>query len=112
MSIKTMLEKRSTAPSLLHGSDIPAGTKSITIEVLNVRESPEDFGAPFVIEFKKPISGKTAWAVNKSNAKMLAKLFGDDETNLVGKKIKLEIVSVRNPQAGDIVPSLAVTPRQ
>jgi hypothetical protein len=43
---------------------------------------------------------------------MLAKLLGDDETNLIGKKIKLEIVSVRNPQTGEIVPSLAVTPRQ
>jgi len=41
MSLKTMLDSRSTgqAGALLNGSDIPAGTKSITIEVAEVREA-------------------------------------------------------------------------
>ena len=47
-------------------------------------------------------------AVNKTNMKMLIKLYGDDETKLVGKKIKLEVIKVRNPQTGEFVPSLAV----
>jgi len=39
------------------------------------------------------------------------KFFGEDEENLVGKKIKREVISVRNPQTSEIVPSLAVSPR-
>ena len=42
----------------------------------------------------------------------MAKLFGDDELKLVGKKIKLEVIRVRNPQTGELVPSLAVTDKQ
>ena len=41
--------------------------------------------------------------------KMLIKFYGDDETKLVGKKIKLEVIKVRNPQTGELVSSLAVT---
>jgi hypothetical protein len=114
MSLSTMLQKRSNsqAGSLLTGSDIPAGTKTIMIEVAAVRESPEGFSAPVILDLKKPIYGKSAWAVNKTNLKMLIKWLGEDEQKLVGKKIKLEIISVRNPQTGEIVPSLAVSPRQ
>jgi hypothetical protein len=43
---------------------------------------------------------------------VLAKLFGDDEKEWIGKKVKLEIISVRNPQTGEIVPSLAVSSKQ
>src|SRR5262249_21199419 len=114
MSLKQMLDKRSNgkAGSLLHGSDVPAGTKSITIVVAGIRESPEGFGAPVIIDFKTPVCGKSAWAANKTNLRALIKLFGEDEHTLVGKKVKLEVISVRNPQTGDIVPSLAVSPRQ
>ena len=114
MSLSTILQKRSSgqAGSLLNGSDIPAGTRTIMIEVAAVRESPEGFGAPIILDLKKPVHGKSAWSVNRTNLKMLIKLFGEDEENLVGKKIKLELISVRNPQTGEIVPSLAVSPRQ
>src|SRR5882762_10345971 len=113
MSLKTMLDNRSAgqAGALLNGSHIPDGTKSITIEVAGIRESPEGFSAPIIIDLKKPIDGKSAWAVNKTNLKTLIKLFGDDERKLIGKKIKLELISVRNPQSGEIVPSLAVSPK-
>jgi hypothetical protein len=109
-----MLQKHSSgqAGSLLNGSDIPAGTKTIMIEIAAVRESPEGFTSPVIFDLKKPIYGKSAWAANKTNLRMLIKLFGDDEQNLVGKKIKLETISVRNPQTGEIVSSFAVNPRQ
>ena len=114
MSLKMMLNNRSTgqAGALLSGSDVPDGTKTITIVVAGIRESPEGFSAPAIIDLKTPLYGKSAWAVNKTNMKMLIKLFGEDERKLVGKKIRLEVISVRNPQTGDIVPSLAVSPRQ
>jgi len=112
MSLKTMLDNRSTgqAGALLNGSDIPVGTKTVTIVVAAIRESPEGFNAPAIIDFKTPVFGKSAWPVNKTNMKMLIKLFGEDEQKLVGRKIKLEIISV--PQTGEIVPSLAVSPKE
>lgn len=114
MTLSTMLKSRSNgkAGSLLNGSDVPAGTKSITIVVAGIRESPDGFGAPAIIDLKTPMYGKSAWAVNKTNLRALIKLFGEDEQKLMGKKVKLEIISVRNPQTGEIVPSLAVNPRQ
>ena len=114
MLLTKMLDNRSNgqAPSLLNGSDVPVGTKSIAIEVAAVRESPEGFTAPVILDLKKPVYGKSAWAVNRTNLKTLIKVFGEDEEKLVGKKVRLEIISVRNPQTGEIVPSLAVNPRQ
>src|SRR5690242_15021144 len=109
MSLSAMLHSRSAgqAGALLHGSDVPAGTKSFTIELAAIREAPEGFSAVGIIDFKKPVYGKSAWAVNKTNMAKLIKLFGEDEQNLVGKKIKLEVTSARNPQSG-----LAVSLRQ
>jgi hypothetical protein len=114
MSLKKMLEKRRTgqAGALLKGSDVPPGTKTVTIEVAGVRESPDGFDAPAILDLKKPVHDKSAWAVNKTNLKALIKLFGEDEQNLVGKKIKLEVISVRNPQTGEIGPSLAISPKK
>jgi hypothetical protein len=114
MSLKQMLQSRSSGEtgSLLNSSDIPIGTKTVTIEIAEIRESPDGFNAPAIAQLKKPVFGKSAWAINKSNMKMLIKLFGDDEQKLVGKKVKLEVISVRNPQTGEIVPSLAVSSKQ
>ena len=114
MSLNAWLSKRSNgqAGSLLKGSDLPAGTKTIIIEIAAVRESPEGFSAPAILDLKKLIHGKSAWAVNKTNLKMLIKLFGEEEEELLTKKVKLETISVRNPQTGEIVPSLAVNPMQ
>jgi hypothetical protein len=100
------------AGTLLNSSDIPVGTKTVVIVIVEIRESPDGFNAPAIIYLKQPVFGKSAWAVNKTNMKMLIKLFGDNEKKLVGKKVKLEVVSVRNPQTGEVVPSLAVSPKQ
>jgi hypothetical protein len=112
-SLKTMLESRRSgqAGALLKGSDIPDGT-DITIVIAEVRQAPDEFNAPVIIALKKPIYGKAAWAVNKTNLKMLIKLFGDSVEKLVGKKVKLVIIAVQNPQTGEMVRSLAVSPKQ
>lgn len=114
MNLKQMLDKRGggQAAPLLNGSDVPVGTKSITITVAEIRESPEGFSAPAIIDLRMPVHGKSAWAVNKTNMKMLMNLFGDDETNLAGKKIRLDLISARNPKTGEFVPSLAVSAKQ
>ena len=113
MSLKEMLDKKGGgAGALLKGSDVPARIKQVTIEVAEIRESPDGFTAAFIIDLKKEVFGANAWAVNKTNAKAIIKHFGDDERKIKGKKIKLDVISVRNPQSGDVVPSLAVSPRQ
>ena len=113
MSMKAMLDKRNSGSGkLLKGSDVPAGVKHFTIVVGDIHEPPDGFNAYAIIELKKSVYGKTAWPVNQTNLKMIIKLFGEDEGKLVGKKIKLEVISVRNPQTGEIVPSLAVSPKQ
>jgi len=113
MSLKDMLAaKGGGAGNLLKGSDIPSRIKQVTITVEAIREAPDGFTAPALIDLKTEVYGASAWAVNKTNMKAIIKLFGDDEKKLRGKKIKLDVISVRNPQSGDVVPSLAVSPRQ
>jgi hypothetical protein len=114
MNLKSLLESRKTGQSapLLKGSDTPEGTKSIAIEIAGVRQSPEGFDAPAILDLKKPVYGKQAWAVNKTNMKALIKRFGEDANTLVGKKIRLEISLVHNPQTGEMVRSLVVSPKQ
>ena len=111
MPLTSMLKSRSTgeAGELINSSDIPDGTKTITVVIARIRESPEGFNAPAIIDFEKPVFVKSSWAVNRTNMKMLIKFYGDDETKLVGKRIKLEVIKVRNPQTGELVSSLAVT---
>jgi len=114
MDLKSLLDKRGRGPggALLKGSDVPLGKKWITIEIGSVRESPDAFKAPIIVDFKKPVYGKLAWAVNNSNLNMLISLYGEDANKLVGKKIRLDVVAARNPQTGQTVPSLAVSPKQ
>jgi hypothetical protein len=113
-TLTVMLESRRSgqAGALLKGSDVPDGTTAITIVIEEIRQAPEDFNAPCIVVLKKSVYGKTAWAVNKSNLKMLIKLFGDNVEKLIGKKVKLMIVTVQNPKTGEMVRSLAVSPKQ
>ena len=114
MNLKTLLEKRSKGQgeALLHGSDVPVGKKWIIITVGAIREAPDGFTAVAIIDFPEPIYGNLAWAVNKTNMKKIITLFGDDEKSLVGRKIRLDVVSVRNPKTGEMVRSLVVSDKQ
>jgi hypothetical protein len=109
MSLKKMLENHSDGPgaALLKASDLLAGTKSITIEVVGIREAPLGWNSPAIVDFKKAIAGKTALPLNKTNHKAIMKSFGDDESVLIGMKLKFDIISSLNPQTGEIVPSFA-----
>ena len=109
MSLKKMLESRSKNQELLKGSDLPAGIDSVKIEIARIRQSPDEIKAPAIIEFKNPIYGKSALAVNITNLKKLMKLVDDDENDAVGKEIELKVISVRHPTTNEIVPSLAIT---
>lgn len=114
MDAESLLESRRSSKSgaLLKGSDVPAAVKSIKIGVADFRESPKSFGAPGIIDLKKPIYGKTAWAVNRTNLKLLVKMFGPDTKKWIGKAIRLDLVPTTNPQTGEPIRSLAVNPKQ
>jgi hypothetical protein len=114
MTLKSMLDRHSNghAKTMLTGSDLPVEARTITIEVAGVREPPEGFDAPAIFELKEPISGKSDWPVNRTNLKTIIRLFGDEVEDVIGKKIMLEVTSARNPKTGEMVPSLAVNPRQ
>ena len=85
--------------------------KAFSVKVLAVRESGDGMSAAFILDIEE-IYGCTAWAVNKTNGNAIIKHFGDDEKKIVGKKIALEIVTVRNPSAGTYGPGIAVAARQ
>jgi hypothetical protein len=110
MSLKSMLDSRNNGPNgaLLKGSDLPEGTQSVTVVIAGIRPSPESFTAPAIMDFKKPVFGKTGIALNKTNLKKLIELYGPDEKALVGKKIKLVVVMGDNPQTHESVPTLRV----
>ena len=109
MSLKEMLDNHSDGPgaALLKASELPAETKSITVEGVSIQEAPPDWRSPGILNYKKPIAGKTALALNKTNLKAIMKKFGDDESMVIGQKLKFDIISTRNPQTGDIGPSFA-----
>jgi hypothetical protein len=114
MDAESLLESRKSSKSgaLLKGSDVPSAVKSIRIVFAAFRESPKGFGAPGIGDLKKPVYGKTAWAINKTNIKLLIKLFSRDTNKWIGKKIKLDLVPTTNPQTGEMVRSLVVSPKQ
>lgn len=113
MSLKGMLEKKATGEGgvLLKGENVPKKTSRFSVKITGVRESPDNFTAPLIIDIDE-IYGCTAWAVNKTNTKALIELFGDDEKKMIGKKLALEVVSMKNPSSNKVVPSLIVAARQ
>lgn len=97
---------------LLHGTDLPKGKGSIVVTIERIRQAPQGFNSPFIIDFVTPVFEKAAWAVNKTNGAKLAELFGDSwcdgENRLHGKKIRLIVALVNNPKTSTIGPSLFV----
>lgn len=110
MSLKSMLDSRNDGPNgkLLKGSDLPEGTQSVTVTIAGIRPSPPAFKAPAIMDFKKPVEGKTGMALNKTNLRKLIELFGPDEKALVGKKVTLVVVMGDNPETHESVPTLRI----
>lgn len=94
--------------NLLKGSDLPAGTTKITIVCIDVREAPEEFSSPLIMEIE-PVYDKTNWALNKTNIKALVTLIDDDYEKWAGHEIELTKHVGRNPQTKQEAWSLSVT---
>ncbi len=118
LSLKNKLQGQGQANNtvLLHGSDV-AEKKSVTIHVLKAREAPLSFNAAMILDIDPIKCGKitaAAWAVNKTNARMLGDILfpGEDDPNyelLEGMDIILDIIPQNNPRTNEMVPSLFVS---
>jgi len=86
----------------LKGDDIEAG------EVVTIKEvKDEEVGSDREL---KPVVYVTKYdrgiILNKTNARALVKVLGDDETTWVGKKIILTTVTTRNPSTGEEIEAI------
>jgi hypothetical protein len=95
--------------SLLKGSTVIAqGKKQVSGVILDVRESPANFGSPLIIDFDTEVMGATSWACNLTEARRLSHLIHDDWSLWIGWGLVLGVVSANNPQTKRQVDSLAV----
>ena len=114
MSLKSMLDSRISGPNgaLLKGSDVPESAQSVTVEIAAIRQSPDSFSAPALMDCKNQVHGKDGLALNKTNLKTLIEMFGPDEKASVGKRVRLDIVMTENPQSHQTVRSLRIRPKK
>lgn len=96
------------AGQLLNGSAVPSKVNSFRVKIAKVRSAPAGFNAPFIVDFDKEMHGAMAWAVNKTNTKILIELLGDNTDKWEGKTIVLNMVNVQNPSTGKMVRSMQV----
>lgn len=102
-------------PPMLRGQDVPTGKQSFKIKVRELRESPKNFKAPFIIDLDGEVFGRAAFAVNMTNLRALAELESLDpdtaDVEVLAKKVKgksytLHVAMVNNPSSQKIVRSL------
>lgn len=102
-------------PPMLRGQDVPKTVSQIKIKVKEMREAPDAFKSPFILDLVEPVYGREAFAVNITNLRALAELSGQEaETADVdkiikwatGKTLTLHLSMTNNPQTKKMVRSL------
>lgn len=97
----------------LHGSDCKVAGKvarEVTLRVTSIRTAPPGFNAPLIMDFE-PQFGKESLPLNKTNIRALGALvqeeWGDDDLErLIGHSVVFQIVNDKNPNTGEMVPTL------
>lgn len=85
--------------ALLKGSDIPNSKQSITVFVNSVREAPEQWASPLVMDIEEQYNCG-AIALNKTNVKALVEKIGDDYEEWAGYEVTFMKTRVTNPSTG------------
>jgi hypothetical protein len=107
--------KRGGGPPMLHGEDVPRSVNKFKIKIKELREAPDQFNSPAIIDLAEPVYDREAWAVNITNLRALAQLskLDPDETDFEtlaekvrGKTFDLYVSMVNNPQTRKMVRSL------
>jgi hypothetical protein len=86
---------------LLKGSDVVAAGKDIVAGiVLEVRDSPQGFGSPYIVDFDTDLlPGTHSWPCNVTQARRLADLTKEQNPDKwAGFAIGLEVVQQNNPK--------------
>jgi hypothetical protein len=111
--------KRGGGPPMLHGEDVPRSVNKLKIKIKELREAPEQFNSPAIIDLAEPVYERESWAVNITNLRALAELSGMDpdkgdfETlanKVKGKTFELYVSMTNNPQTQKMVRSLFFIP--
>lgn len=76
------------------------------VTVKEMREAPEDWKNPYIIDFEEPVAtangDREAWSLNKTSLKAI-KLDGyTNPDELAGATIQINKVYVNNPQTGQL----------
>src|SRR6476620_3805478 len=101
MSIMSKFPTRYLKPA-----DIESG-KIATVDRVEDEIMGEAQESKPVIYFTDYVKGAV---LNKTNAMVLAAVFGDDESTWDGKKVELTTIKVRKPRGGGLVDSIAMAP--
>lgn len=110
-TVSSKVEPKGKFSQLLKGSDLVAAKKKgITGVILQVRDAPANFGAPFIIDFDTEVmKGISSWPLNITQARKLQDMLGDDMDNWPGCAVALGLTMANNPKLNKDVPSLVVT---
>ena len=92
---------------LLKGSDLTNKESSTTVFVIAVREAPEEWQSPLVMDIEEN-HGCTAIALNKTNIRKLSELIDDNYDLWPGYEITFAKVRTHNPKTGAPVNGLEV----
>lgn len=95
---------------LLKGSHVVAAGKDyVQGVILECRNSPRGFGAPFIIDFDNDVlPGIHSWPCNMTETRRLAQLIGDDMDKWEGWGLVLDVTRANNPKTDREVDSLTV----
>jgi hypothetical protein len=113
---KTAKARGGDGAALLKGSNLPKSKKSVTVFVNAVREAPDEWKSPLVMDID-PVYECGTIALNKTNVKLLVQMIGDDYEAWAGYEVTFAKVLVNNPQthrmtAGLLVESVNKTKRK
>lgn len=101
MNLQTAYPSRYLSAEDLNGQDVTMTIAGVTMETLGQgRDSQQKLVASFV-------GKKKAFVLNKTNAKTIAKLYGDETDGWVGKRITIRAQEVEFQ--GDMVLALRVS---
>jgi hypothetical protein len=93
---------------LLKGTHLPKNKNEVVVFVNNVREAPEEWGSPLVLDIDE-VYGCTALALNKTNVKRIVEMIDDDYEKWPGYDITFTRVSVNNPSTKQSTMGLEAT---
>lgn len=91
MKVRTSSGSGSSKPRLLNAAALKdAKKKSITVQIIDVREAPADWNARCVIDIAG-FDGFGSMAMNATNTKTMVAEAGDETDNWIGRPIQINL---------------------